>query len=636
MVSGAWSSASLGKFSMTLTTSSYRSGVILTTIFICAICCQAQPGQSESGSTRQQANAKQRANAALSDAKVNEAISRLSALVVEAQTLNPALRSHIQTQVASLLWKIDKLFAHDVFLRAWEAAESADRELGEKQDSSGKSPVASYPHDARREVISAAWKMDPALGEQLFARMIKNDEQDQSDSESLNNSSNALHGYKLSPSELQRINVATQLLENGETEQAAKFAGEALNLVVTPTLRFLSELREKNATAADELYVSLLARIVTDPTADGNTVSLLSSYIFSPYLYVTIGSNGFPILVQNTGPIRPVDVSPSIRSMFLNAAAQILLRTPSNPTAQRISYMVATRLLPLFDRFNSNLATQLRSRLSEIASSIPSALKSPEVVNNVRKGVNNTDPTESIQELLEGANHARDSDSRNRLYIRAATLAAESGDDDKATSILQELDPDDLRNRVRAYVFILLAKHALERKNIQKALKFASSEDLPPIERVWIYTEAAEIIKIKRGTNLTDVIMDAVSVARRMEAMDPNKARALTAVALQLMRYNSQLAKPYLIEAITAANKADSLNSEDAVLEIRLQTPLGDWGTSYGAPNFALKNLFRELAKDDFFQAINMVDNLRNKEALSVATVAIADVVLTRKNLSTP
>jgi len=617
-------------------TPSYCSLVVLTTVFICATCCQAQPSQSESSSTRQQANEKQKTNASLSDAKVNEAISRLSALVVEAQTLNPALRSHIQTQVASLLWNVDKLFAHDVFLKAWEAAECADRELGEKQDGSGKSSVASYPHDARREVISAAWKKDPSLGEQLFAKMIKNDEQGQSDSESLNVSSNAPHGYKLSPSELERINVARQLLENGETEQAVNFAGEALNRVVTPTLRFLSELREKNATAADELYVSLLARIVTDPTADGNTVSLLSSYIFSPYLYVTIGSNGFPRLVQNTGPIRPVDVSPSIRSMFLNSAAQILLRTPSDPTAQRISYMVATRLLPLFDRFNPNLATQLRSRLSEIASSIPSALKSPEVVNKVRKGVNNTDPTDSIQELLEGANHATDSYSKNRLYIRAAILAAELGDDDKATRILQDLDPDDLRNRVRAYVFILLAKHALEKRNVQKALKFASSEDLPPIERVWIYTQAAEIIKSQGGRNLTDVIMQAVAVARRMQETDPSKARALTAVALQLMRYDSQLGKPYLIEAITAANKADSLDSEDTMLEIRLETPLGDWGTSYNAPNFALKNLFRELAKDDFFQAINMVDNLRNKEAQSVATVAIAEVALTRKNLSIP
>jgi hypothetical protein len=298
--------------------------------------------------------------------------------------------------------------------------------------------------------------------------------------------------------------------------------------------------------------------------------------------------------------------------------------------------MVATRLLPLFDRFNPNLATQLRSRLSEIASSIPSALKSPEVVNKVRKGVNNTDPTDSIQELLEGANHATDSYSKNRLYIRAAILAAELGDDDKATRILQELDPDDLRNRVRAYVFILLAKHALEKRNVQKALKFASSEDLPPIERVWIYTQAAEIIKSQGGRNLTDVIMQAVAVARRMQETDPSKARALTAVALQLMRYDSQLGKPYLIEAITAANKADSLNSEDTTLEIRLETPLGDWGTFYPAPNFALKNLFRELAKDDFFQAINMVDNLRNKEAQSVATVAIAEVALTRKNLSIP
>jgi hypothetical protein len=607
----------------------YRFGAFLTIILVCVTHCHAQPDRSERAGSPKQSSKKERDDEA--KLKLNEAVSRLSALGSEAQTFEPALRFHVQTQVASLLWNVDTIFARDLFLKALEAAESADRELGEKElDSDAKSSLANYPHDARREVISAAWQKDPVFGEELLARMIKSDNEAQADNE---NSSFTAQGKKLSRAELERINVATQLLENGDTAQAARIAGDTLNRVVIPSLRFLSELREQNATAADELYVSLLRRLVTDPAADANTVSLLSSYIFSPYVYVTIRSNGSPVIVHNTGPTRPVEVSASIRSLFLNSAAQVLLRPSSDPAAQRISYMIATRLLPLFEQFNPNLATQIRSKLNEISPVIPSNFKTPDVVNNVRKGLINSDGSESLQEMLDQASHLPEGNSRNRVYIRAAISAAESGDNN-ATKIVHEINNSELRDQVRAYVFMLLAKHALERKDKQKALEFARSDALSPIERVWIYTHAVDVIKTRRAVDVFDEMMEAVPLARRIDASDRNQPRALIGIALQLMRFNSQLAKPYLVEALQAANKADSFDSEDTTLEIRLETPVGDWGNFLDAPDFSLKNLFRELTKADFFQAVDMIDNLKSKEARSVATLAVTETVLSKKNVS--
>src|SRR4029078_10958821 len=243
-----------------------------------------------------------------------ETIARLSALATDAQTFDPALRSHIQTQVANLVWNFDRSFARDLFLKAWEAAESADREAAEKQ----QSDEFSNPREARREVISAVWQRDHNLGEELLAKLIKHEKED---NESANSSSTA-QVRKVSVDELERLNVATQLLEDGDPAEVAKFAGDVLNRAVIPSLRFLSKLREKNATAADELYVSLLSRVVSDPAADANTVSLLSSYVFNPYVYVTIGSNGFPKIVQSTGETGSAVVSPRIRSMFLYSGAQ--------------------------------------------------------------------------------------------------------------------------------------------------------------------------------------------------------------------------------------------------------------------------------------------------------------------------
>jgi hypothetical protein len=58
------------------------------------------------------------------------------------------------------------------------------------------------------------------------------------------------------------------------------------------SIDFLSDLREKNPTAADSSYAALLASSANNPHSDANTVSLLSSYIFTPHLYVTFSSAG--------------------------------------------------------------------------------------------------------------------------------------------------------------------------------------------------------------------------------------------------------------------------------------------------------------------------------------------------------
>ena len=172
----------------------YRSAVLLTTILLSVGCVAAQTDQSPK-------------------IKIDQTIARLSALAEEAQTFDPPLRSHIQTQVASLLWKFDKVFARDLFLKAWEAAEATDREAGEKQqDGNSSSSNTTDSREARREVISAAWRRDPALGQELLAKMTKRDEEAQRDNESDNSSSAGVQINKLSSAELERLNVAAQLL----------------------------------------------------------------------------------------------------------------------------------------------------------------------------------------------------------------------------------------------------------------------------------------------------------------------------------------------------------------------------------------------------------------------------------------
>ncbi|MCV5689901.1 hypothetical protein OFN32_37395, partial [Escherichia coli] len=67
-----------------------------------------------------------------------------------------------------------------------------------------------------------------------------------------------------------------------------------LGSVTASTIDFLTLLREKSPTAADQRYAAMLANTNLDMTADANTISLLSAYIFTPRMYVIFHADGSP------------------------------------------------------------------------------------------------------------------------------------------------------------------------------------------------------------------------------------------------------------------------------------------------------------------------------------------------------
>ena len=61
---------------------------------------------------------------------------------------------------------------------------------------------------------------------------------------------------------------------------------------------------------------------------------------------------------------------------------------------------------------------------------------------------------------------------------------------------------------------------------------------------------------------------------------------------------------------------------------------MGDWRSSYASESFALKNLFSELVKQDFFEAINSANSLKSSGARSSAVMAVAQSALDQRESS--
>src|SRR5206468_3780065 len=134
----------------------------------------------------------------------------------------------------------------------------------------------------------------------------------------------------------QRLDLARQLLDAGDTERAIQFADPVLNPITWQAIDFLSYLREKNAAAADQRYAAMLLNAAADPQTDANTVSDLSSYLFTPHFSVEFTSEGTLTRAQPVRVPAPV-VTAELRLAFLRAAANVLLRPLAPPGGEQNS-----------------------------------------------------------------------------------------------------------------------------------------------------------------------------------------------------------------------------------------------------------------------------------------------------------
>ncbi|HEY5884818.1 MAG TPA: hypothetical protein VIT88_09040, partial [Pyrinomonadaceae bacterium] len=287
------------------------------------------------------------------------ALSLLVSLATDARSFpDQTLRARTFARIADALWEPDPDQGRTLFRRAWDAATVADQESArrmeeerKKQQSERGSFAITRGPDLRAEVLRLAARRDRALGEELLEKMTEAKKQEAQEATS------AQRNQPLDTPEAQRqrLRLAGQLLE-ADVELALQFAEPALTNVTMDGLHFLSLLREKNPQAADLRYARLLAITQTDLQADANTVSLLTSYLFTPFLFITFEPGGGQNASQMRARSGPPDVSPELRGTFFQTAARVLLRPSSSREQDQTSaglqgkYLIIRRLMPLFEQ----------------------------------------------------------------------------------------------------------------------------------------------------------------------------------------------------------------------------------------------------------------------------------------------
>lgn len=567
------------------------------------------------------------------------AISLVTNLADEARSFkDQTRRARVQARAADVLWDTDPERARELFRRAWEAAETVDAETARKRmeemrrlESEGGPVVMRGGPDLRAEVLRLVGKRDRKLGEEFLKALDESAEKERTEAaDQRRNNANSRLGSS------QRLQLARRLVEDGQVERAMEFAAPALTAVNMDTIFFLSALREKNAQLADSAFTSLLARVATDPTSDANTVSGLSSYLFTPFLYVTFERQGGANRSQQRGPTPAPDVDAALRNNFLKVGYQILMQPLPAPDQDRTTsgqtgkYLIIKRLLPLFEQHAPDLAPGLRTQMTALASYVPPDMQQGEnrsVSIGIQPDESEGDPLQRLEERLKRATKSAD---RDAIYADYA-VALIAGGDQRGRDLIDKIENTELRKSVKAYTDFELADSAVQNKDVNEIARLVKNGDLTSVQKVWALTKAAKLVVAAERTRATDMLDEALAEARRISGSDPDRARALTAVAVGLSEIDRVRAWEVLSEVVKAANGAEAYTGEDSRISSRLQTKFMVVMNNATAEDFDLIAVFRHLAPADLLRAVQLAKTFTGEAPRAVATLAIARSILEKR-----
>jgi len=545
-----------------------------------------------------------------------QARSLLISLATEARSFrDQSLRARTLTRIADLLWSVDNEQARALFHRAWEAAEIADRD--DKTD-----------QNLRQQMLAVVGRLDTPLAEEFLLKM--KDEQNES-AQKQNDDSDM---WELDKASQHRLDVARSLLRAGDIERALQFADPVLNRATISTLDFLTELRDKAPAEADQRYAALLAASVSSASADANTASLLSSYLFSPETYFLFNREGMGDTSWPRASLPPPNVNPQLRLAFFQMAASILSRPQPPPEQDRSTtgiagkYMLLKRLLPVFDSAApKEIAAAMHSQFETLSLLVSQELKKAQD-EPLKKGIG---PEKSLDEQqqpwLDQIEQARTSEERDELYFRLALTSAYH-DDPKARVYAGKIEESEFRKRAVAWIDWELALLAIEKKKLPRALELLHIGELNHVQKVWLMTQSAKLLAKTDAPKALSLTEDAMDEAHRIEANDADRPRSLIGIANAFQLLDASRVWDALFEAVKAANAAEGFTGDREAIKTYMSSKGQLINKTQPVPDFDLRGIFEQVARSDYDRAIELAAGFQSEAARANATIAIARAVL--------
>ena len=551
------------------------------------------------------------------------AMSLLQSLAIEARSYtDEPLRARVQAQIADVMWNHDKEAARTLFRRAWEIAEVLDQAgassnlPGRRANNRGRTQPRT---NLRREILNLASRRDHALGEEFLAKLTPRDDADAKSA-----------ARELSATETaERLRLANELLETNNPGRALEFAGPALTQINTRAIEFLVSLREHDAVTADRRFASFLAIAAADPESDANTVSLLTSYAFTPSIYLVVSRSGIPS--SNSYPPRAApQLQPQLRRSFFEVAAGILMRPltqiDQSSAGRAGTHFMVMRLLPLFQQFASDFVGPLNTQLASLG---PEAARTTANTGEValRRGLTPDGDEAKDAELNERLDRAKNSDERDRAYAFAAMRSAERSDAG-ARELAEKIEDAETRKGVKTFVDYMLIRAVVKQKRADEALLLIRKTELPFILRAYFLTQVASLKLKDDPVRAAELLDEALTETRRLDPAAADRVYCLVAVLRQFLVLDRSRSWELLSETIKAANSVPDFTGERGQSAVTLEGKFSIRLSAELAAATDLTDALRQLAEQNFYQTLDVSKTFRGDAPRASAMIAVARSVL--------
>jgi hypothetical protein len=532
-----------------------------------------------------------------------QAFLLLDTLAEKARSLeNGRVKIIALARIANILWDYDEPRARRLFSQAFSAIGSV--KLSGEEDKTitlpGGADVSGPLFQLRLEVLQMIGRRSPQLAQELQEKNTRPETlEPEVGRQNVSNVEKDIHELKLAIS-----------LSKDEPEKAAQIIRNNLQHGIHEVIGMvLLGIKHENPNLANQLFKEALLIARKDIANLDNLTRLL------PFIMSGPENSGTDIATDPT----QLDVA----KQFLNYAADFVTtrlnsNEPSPSSGETNNKEVITKefqtlkaLFPLFNKYLPEKASVIQTRLAMLASTLssrPSA--STEEADE-----------ESVDELLEKAETASSSRKKDFYYIKAAMAVYEKGEVERSLTIAEKIAGAEDRDKVLSLIRSKEASKSLAQGDINTAIRHAEKIMYLP-NRVTIFNAIARKLLAQKEENRARALLEDIWGWVKKTDDSPHKVTAL----LILIQTMANIDTPRGFDFLRITVKA----IDDTNFIVAKEKPRGLM-VEFSAITIAALDFSRSLAplvRADFAQTLQFAQLLKNKEAATLAQLAVCQEIL--------
>lgn len=517
-----------------------------------------------------------------------QSLLMLKAIAAEAQKLDDGImKVKTLSQAADTLWEDDQTQARRLFTDAFASIEliNSDKSkgLGKQMPNGDFGKV----FQLRYGLLQLIARHDAKLAQEL-----RNTLEDPSKDESKSSKTNppSQKDPNAPPSEKEMLDWSLAIASaKTQPEQTVRFVNGYLpNGISRMLANGLIGIRRQNPSLADQLFTNAVqvARISPSAIRDINT---LAGYILRDHHTSTDEERTRKAVVSFLGCV--------VEAIARQAAAGPPLTTQARENQEE--YSTLQGLLPFFKLAMPDKIPIIEDRMIALRTSF-------DVTQN--KATRTADDWVQASENLSGGIE------RDRALMEASRAALREGDVDRAISLAEKIDNEEVRSLQHAVALKTASLKSLDTGNIDEAHRLARGIEFMPL-RAETFHKITDKLRDKKEFERAQEILKEIWVWTNKVEDSPDKAQALLLLTAMMAKHDTEKGFEFLRSTVKTIDQID-FSLPAITSKIFKMNPFTIDMLDFNGP-------FSLLSRIDFERTVGIARTFNNKE-ISLLTQVIA------------